>query len=112
MVRAAVEVVTLIDQNRIADVWDGASAVAKQAVSRDAFVNQITADRRILGAVVARRVVSITYSQSDGRKIPLGLYANVTFAAQFAKTKNIARELVSFHFDSDQVWRVTGYTLR
>jgi hypothetical protein len=112
MARAAAAVATLIDQNRIAEVWDGASVVAKQAASRDAFVKQITADRHILGAVVERRVAAVTYSQSDGRQLPPGIYANVVFAARFANTKNTVRELVSFHFDNDHVWRVAGYTLR
>jgi hypothetical protein len=112
LLRASLQVASMIDQGRIGDVWDGASSVAKQAVTRDAFVKQIDADRQILGAVTGRSFSRMGYSQSDGRKIPPGLYVNVIFATRFANTKQIVRELVSFHLDNDHIWRTSGYTVR
>lgn len=112
LAQAATQVATMVDQNRMGEVWDGASNVTKQTVTRDAFVKQIASDRHILGSVLGRSVASVTYTQSDGRRLPPGLYANVAFATRFTNTKQTVRELVSFHFDNDHVWRVSGYTLR
>jgi hypothetical protein len=44
--------------------------------------------------------------------MPVGRYANIAFASKFANAKQPARELVSFHLESDKTWRVAGYTLR
>ena len=114
MTQAALQVMQLIDQNRAGDVWDGASPVMKQAVSRDDFVNQITTDRNTLGAVSGRAnpVVTRTQGGEAGGAVPAGLYINVASASTFANQSQPVRELVSFRLDEDQVWRVTGYTLR
>jgi hypothetical protein len=112
MERAALQVAQMVDQNQVAQVWDGASSVTKQIVSRDAFVRGVDTDRQTVGSPVARNLALLTYSQSDGRKLPPGLFANVAFATHFAHEKQPVRELISFHLDNDHVWRVTGYTLR
>lgn len=111
MVQAAVLVVQMVDQGKSDNVWDGASPVAKKIVAKDAFVKQVAADRKMLGAVKSRSVASIGRS-SGGGAAPAGNYVNVAFATQFANAKAPVRELVSFHLDSDNQWRVTGYTLR
>jgi hypothetical protein len=111
MVQAAVLVVQMIDQGKSDNVWDGASAVAKQIVAKDAFVKQVAADRKTLGAVKSRTVAAIGRSQGGGTT-PAGFYINVAFATQFANAKAPVRELVSFHLDPDKKWRVTGYTVR
>jgi hypothetical protein len=110
--QAALQVAKMVDQNDVPQIWDGASPVAKQIVSRDAFVHGVDADRQTVGVPVTRNLVRLTYSESDGRKAPPGLFANVAFATRFANEKQLVRELVSFHLDSDHVWRVSGYTLR
>ncbi|HEX7130166.1 MAG TPA: DUF4019 domain-containing protein [Rhodanobacteraceae bacterium] len=51
--------------------------------------------------------------QSKGaQKLPAGDYINVVFASRFANEKAPIRELVSYHYDTDKVWRVSGYTLQ
>lgn len=114
MTQAALQVMQLIDQNRAGEVWDGASAVMKQAVPKDEFIRQITADRNTLGAVSGRASpqVSRTQGGAEGSAVPAGLYINVASASTFANQPQPVRELVSFRLDEDQVWRVTGYTLR
>jgi len=112
MERAALQVIQMVDQKQAAQVWDGASTVTKQIVSRDAFVRGVDADRKTVGSPGARNLALLTYSQSDGRKLPPGLFANVAFATHFANEKQPVRELISFHLDNDHVWRVTGYSLR
>ena len=112
MAQAALQVVLLVDQNKADEVWDGASSVAKERETRDAFVSQITRDRQALGALISRSMATVSYLQSDGGKVPPGTYANAAFATRFANTAQAVRELVSFHLDSDHVWRVCGYTVR
>lgn len=112
MVQAATQVAQLIDQQRMGEVWDGASVVAKQAEPRESFARKIAADRQSLGNLISRQLARVSYQQSDGQKIPAGLYANVAFSSRFPNAKEPIRELVSFHLDNDHVWRVTGYTLR
>jgi len=110
--QAALQVALLVDQHKVGEVWDGASPIAKQLVTRDAFVRQISADRQVLGALLSRSVAGVSYRQSAGGQIPQGSYANVAFATQFANTRQTVRELISFHLDNDHVWRVSGYSLR
>lgn len=113
MSRAAQQVVQMIDANRVGEVWDLSTEVVKRLVPRDSFVEQVAADRARLGAPSGRGqpVVSRTQFQ-DGGEVPAGLYINIAFPAQFANSPEPVRELVSFRLDEDQVWRVSGYSLR
>ena len=90
----------------------GFQRAAPPVVPRDAFIRQIAGDRQTLGNLISRQLTTVSYRQSDGTKVPAGLYANVAFAARFPNAKQAIRELVSFHLDNDHVWRVSGYTLR
>lgn len=112
MGQAALQVAQLVDQGKTAQVWDGASSVARQTVSRDAFVKQVDADRQQVGALQSRKLAGITRTRSSGSAMPAGYYINVSFASRFAHAAKPVRELVSFHLDTDKVWRVAGYTLR
>lgn len=110
--QAALEVARLVDKDQEGQVWDGASSITKRLVNRDAFVKGVGADRKTAGALITRTLARLTFSESDGKKLPSGLFANVAFATRFINEKQPIRELISFHLDSDKVWRVTGYTLR
>jgi hypothetical protein len=110
--QAALQVANLVDKGQQGQVWDGASVIAKQTVARDAFVKGVGSDRKTVGTLISRTPTALTFNQSDGSKLPPGLFANVAFATHFANEKQPVRELVSFHLDGDNVWRVTGYTLR
>ncbi|WP_305804468.1 DUF4019 domain-containing protein [Stenotrophomonas sp. YIM B06876] len=113
MTRAALKVAQLVDANRAAEVWDGASVVARKAVTRDAFASQVATDRARLGALVSRGQASITRVKYPAdAAVPEGLYLNVSFPTRFANNAQPVRELVSFRLDEDRVWRVSGYSLR
>ena len=113
MTQAALRVMQLVDANRIGEVWDGASAVMKQAVPKDEFVKQVTIDRNRMGAASNRANPAVTRTQGQqGSPVPPGLYINVQTATKFANQAEAVRELVSFRLDEDKVWRVSGYTLR
>ncbi len=110
--QAAMQVADLIDKGQEGQVWDGASSMTKQLIARDAFVKGVDGDRKKVGTLITRTPVNLNFSESDGKKLPPGLFANVSFATRFANEKQPVRELVSFHLDGDNTWRVTGYTLR
>jgi hypothetical protein len=113
MSKAAAQVIQLVDQNKVGEVWDGASAVAKSVVGKSNFVNQIAADRQKLGALTERKQVGVTRAAyAAGGQVPAGNYINVVYATKFANAPQPVRELVSFHLDDDKTWRVSGYSLR
>ena len=110
---AAVQVIQLMDQGKSAEIWDGASPVAKAVVNRQDFVTQIAADRTRLGAPTERKQVAVTRAAyAAGGAVPAGNYINVVFATRFANAAEPVRELVSFHLDEDKTWRVSGYSVR
>ncbi|NIK02700.1 DUF4019 domain-containing protein [Xanthomonas cannabis] len=113
MTQAALRVAQMVGANKAASLWDGASAVAKTAVKRDAFVAQLAGERARLGAVVGRGQSSVTrVKYGPGAQVPEGLYVNVSFPTRFANAPQPVRELVSFRLDEDKTWRVAGYSLR
>lgn len=113
MTSAAARVVQMVDQNKTADVWAGASPVAKGAVPLDEFVKQIALDRQKLGAVTERKQLAVTRAvYPAGGQVPAGNYVNVVYATKFASTPQPVRELVSFHLDDDKIWRISGYSVR
>jgi hypothetical protein len=115
MSKAAAQVVQLVDQNKTGEVWDGASAVAKAIVTKQAFVQQIAADRKTLGAPAERKQIGVsrTYHEANNPQgLPVGLYVTVAYATKFANAPQPVREIVSFHADDDKTWRVSGYSLR
>ena len=113
MSKAAAQVVQMVDQNKTAEVWAGASPVAKGAAAQGEFVKQIALDRQTVGAVAERKQAAITRSvYPAGGEVPAGNYVNVVYVTKFANSPQPVRELVSFHLDTDQTWRVAGYSLR
>ena len=119
LIKVATEVAELVDQNKVGDVWDYASDIAKAIVNRDVFISQVSAARASMGAVRSRKLDSVTSAVYNGQGtagngpiVPAGTYINVVFVTQFANSPKTVHELVSFHLDPDQHWRVTGYTLR
>ena len=110
---AAAQVIQLMDQGKSAEIWDGASPVAKAVVNRQDFVTQIAADRTRLGAPTERKQVAVTRAAyAAGGAVPAGDYLNVVFATRFANAAEPVRELVSFHLDEDKTWRGSGYSVR
>lgn len=113
MSRAAAQVIQMIDHDKASEVWDGASAVAKAQVARNAFIASIAKDRQQLGVPRARRQVAVTrHANPEGGQVPAGYYISVVHATTFANMQAPVRELVSFRLDDDKTWRVSGYSVR
>jgi len=113
MRQAGWEVMYMMDFGQMGEIWDMASQKMKTLVPREEFVGQMVSDRIRLGALLRRGNPSITRSSSDGSGgVPAGLYVNVVSTTRFANQDKPIRELVSFRFDEDRIWRVTGYSLQ
>ncbi|SAL44471.1 membrane protein [Caballeronia peredens] len=110
--QVAQNIVKFLDQDKAAEVWDGASPVAKRIISRDAFVQKVAHDRAILGAPGMRMPMGIRHYRYDGTgNLPAGAYINVMFDTQFAQAKGSALEMVTFYLDADNIWRFVGYSV-
>lgn len=114
MVRGGQQVVQMIDQGRVGELWDGASAGARKRVSRDDFVRQVAQTRTPLGAPQARTWVSVSRLAMGGADAELaGQYVNVEYETRFAgRPEQTLRELTTFHLGPDGVWRFSGYFVR
>ena len=113
MAAAGLKVATLVDTGRAAEAWKGASEVARKSVTEQAFVAQLDGDRKRLGALLSRGQPVVTrVKYKAGATVPEGLYINVSFPTRFANSAQPVRELVSFRFDEDRIWRLAGYSVR
>ncbi|MDO5505110.1 MAG: DUF4019 domain-containing protein [Pseudoxanthomonas suwonensis] len=112
LVRAALQVIQVVDRNQLGQLYDDASATAKRAVTREAFMNNVAAARQPLGAPASRVWWSVTRQVVPaGGQAPAGNYMSVRFATQFSGGRTMA-ELVSFRLDEDGTWRLAGYVVQ
>lgn len=110
MTTAALQVLSLIDQGKSGEIWDGLSPTIKPVVNKISFVQMIVEDQGNFGSPSKRERTAAYLSDSNGgNNIPKGTYYSVVFKTQFSKAQGV--ELVSFRFDNDQIWRVAGYSL-
>ena len=113
IVAAARQVLALVDAGDVGEVWDGASGAIRRIVPREEFIRQVTRDRARLGKTLSRGEAVLRREHfPGGGPVPQGDYLNIAFATRFSGAPQPVRELVSFRFDEDQVWRVSGYSLR
>ncbi|AET94422.1 putative secreted protein (plasmid) [Burkholderia sp. YI23] len=111
--QAASAIVGLIDQNKAGEVWDDASPIAKQIISRDDFIRKVVHDRAPLGTPGLRMPMGVKHYRYDGTgNMPAGAYINVLFDTQYSQARQSSREMVTFILDADNVWRFVGYSLR
>lgn len=114
MVRGGLQVIQMIDQNKVGELWDGAAPAAKKRVARADFATQVGKARAPMGAPQQRTWVAINRQViADADADLAGQYVSVEYETRFANRPNATvRELVSFHLDRDQSWRFSGYVLR
>ena len=114
LVRGGMQALQMVDQNRVGELWDGATAAARKKVGREEFVGQVAKVRAPLGAAQQRMWVGINRQVlSDADADLAGQYASIEFESRFGNAPNRSvRELVTFRLDSDRVWRFSGYVLR
>lgn len=107
------QIIGMIDNNQVGQVWDGMSQTGQKAMSRSNFVKAVETERAKLGKVQSRKAAKVYARTSNGSgKLPAGTYVSVRYQTQFAESTKPMSELVSFHLDSDKKWRLSGYTIQ
>lgn len=111
-IQATNSVTQLIDQNKSADVWDGAAVGAKAAIPRDTFVARINETRAALGPLKSRTWTTVKRQTIPaGGSAPAGRYMSVEYDTVFGANQS-AQELVTFRLEEDGTWRFMGYFLQ
>lgn len=103
-----------LDNGEYADVWANAAPFVKARLMHDQFVADTRRARQTFGAVGAREWASVTRLRCRNMPgVPDGLYANVDVATTMATaTGSAIYEKLSFRFDDDGHWHLTGYVPR
>lgn len=101
--------VHLLDENQFSASWDEAAAIFRGTVGREDWVVKVAADRKKLGAISSRQLVSAEKVQPSG--MPPGEYAKVIFQTGFTQA-GVLQEVISLQKETDQPWRVVGYVVR
>ncbi|MGJ7567464.1 DUF4019 domain-containing protein [Variovorax sp. GB1R11] len=114
MVRGGMQAIQMIDQGKAGELWDGATPAARKRGTRADFLSQTAKSRAALGAPRMRTWVTINRQVLTDPDVDLaGQYVSIEYETRFAnKPEGSVRELVSFHLDSDRIWRFSGYALR
>jgi hypothetical protein len=108
--KAALAWLALVDQGKNGDSWDAAAAIFKGAVTRDKWVESVTAVRRPLGKVVSRKLGSAKFATALPGA-PDGKYVVIQFATSFEQKKK-AVETITPTQEPDGSWKVSGYFVR
>ena len=108
--KAAESWLKLLDDGDYMACYQQASQIVKDHLSQDAFVQQFSATRKILGAVVSRNLKVAQYATSLPGA-PDGQYVVIEYDTSFANKKS-ATETVTPMLDKDGQWRVSGYYIK
>ncbi len=112
--RKAVESATiwlkLVDEGKYGGSWETAAAYFKNSVSKQQWVQMLTAVRKPLGRIVSRDLKSKNYMESLPGA-PDGQYVVVQFTSMFENKKS-AIETVTPMLDPDGKWKVSGYYIQ
>jgi hypothetical protein len=107
---AAANFLFLIDTEEYLKSWENASNALKNILPRDAWHDQITEIRQLLGPIIDRDHQDISYTRSSP-DVPSGEYVVLTFLSQF-RDRAFATETVTVKLGIDDIWRVAGYFVR
>jgi hypothetical protein len=108
--KAAEAWLKLLDNGDYRDCYQQASQIVKDHLPEDVFVQQFSAARKPLGAVVSRNLKVAQYATSLPGA-PDGQYVVIQYDSSFANKKS-AMETVTPMVDKDGQWRVSGYFIK
>ncbi|MBH1966374.1 MAG: DUF4019 domain-containing protein [Comamonadaceae bacterium] len=113
LITAAQAVLSRIDSKQEDSLWQTAAPFMKALINQSEFQAQTREARAALGEVTERRWASVTrlIYPADSKTPPPGLYANVDFAS-VQKDGKTSFEMVSFRFNEQGFWELTGYRPR
>jgi hypothetical protein len=100
----------MVDAGKHGESWDAAAKIFKGAVTRDKWIESVTAARGPLGKVVSRTLTSAKFATTLPGA-PDGKYVVIQFATSFAQKKK-AVETITPTQEPDGSWKVAGYFVR
>lgn len=109
---AALVVIAAVDRYEMADIWDKSSPIMKASIPKDRFIANTAQNRAVLGAVSGRdwsAIMRVVIAEKNG-PLPPGRYMSVRFNTAGQKGATM-EEVVSFHLDTDGLWKLAGYTI-
>ena len=109
-IKAANTWVALIDQGKYDESWMTAAVYFKNAITKQKWEQTLTAVRKPLGKLVARKIKSKVFTKSLPGA-PDGEYVVIQFTISF-ENKVSGIETVTPMLDKDGQWRVSGYYIK
>jgi hypothetical protein len=109
-VKAAEAWLALVDSGKYAESWQEAAGYFRGAVDKAQWEKSLLSVRKPLGKMIRRKVISAKYYTSLPGA-PDGQYVVIQFETSFEK-KIKAIETVTPMFETDGVWRVSGYYIK
>lgn len=107
---ATLEWLSLTDSAQYGASWDSASALFRNAISREGWAASLAAARDPLGALESRERASAQFATTLPGA-PDGEYVVLQFSSSF-ENKDTAIETVTAMKDADGHWRVAGYFIK
>jgi hypothetical protein len=99
-----------VDGGAYAKSWDDAAALFQGAMPKEKWEKSLVAVRSPLGAVVARKLRSVSY-RKEVPGGPAGDYVVLDYETRF-ENRPVAVETVTPMREKDGRWRVAGYYVR
>lgn len=109
-VAAAEKWLSTVDGGNYEQSWREAAEYFKNAVSKDKWVQSLTAGRNPLGKILSRNV-SRTSCNTSLPGAPDGEYVVIQFQSSF-ENKASATETVTPMVEKDGGWRISGYFIQ
>jgi len=100
----------LVDAGNYPDSWKTSAALFQAAVTQDQWSQAVSAVRKPLGDLVARKLKSAQYTKTVPGA-PDGEYVILQFDTSFANKKE-AVETVTPKLETDGTWKVSGYYIK
>ena len=100
----------IVDQGKAGESWDAAAKLFKGAVTREKWIEAVTAARGPLGKVVSRKLKSAKFATTLPGA-PDGKYVVIQFATSFEQKKH-AVETITPMQEPDGSWKVSGYFVK
>ena len=107
---AALAWMSLVDDGKYSESWEGAAGLLQKAVSQDQFAHSLDAARGPMGALVSREVIKSSY-ETELPGAPDGEYVVIQYASSFVNKKK-AVETVTPMLADDGIWKVSGYYIK
>lgn len=110
--QAATVISEAIDRYEVSVVWDASSSIMKTKIPKDQFMASVAQKRSLLGSIQHRDWMAIMRVPlaSEENGLPAGQYMSIRFATR-GTTGQVMQEVISFRLESNNQWKLVGYTL-